>query len=48
MSAENKFQNQPSISKIKSNQTSSGFSDRPLNYDEVLSEFKNLDISKLK
>ena len=45
LSAVNKFQNHPSILKIKSNQTS-GFSFRPVNYEEALTELKNLDISK--
>ena len=46
LSAVNKLQNHPSILKIKSNRTYSGFSFRPVNYGEVLTEFKNLDISK--
>ena len=32
--------------KIKSNRTYSGFSFRPVNYEEVLTELKNLDVSK--
>ena len=47
MSAVNKFQNHPSILKIKSNRTYSGFSFRPVNYEEVLTELKNLDMSKI-
>ena len=46
LSAVNKFQNHPSVLKIKSNRTYSGFSFRPVNYDEVLKELKNLDVSK--
>ena len=46
MSAVNKFQNHPSILKIKSYQTYSGFSFRPVNYKEVLTELRNLDMSK--
>ena len=46
LSAVNKFQNHPSILKIKSNRTYSGFSFRPVNYEEVLTELKNLDVSK--
>ena len=46
LSAVNKFQNHPSILKIKSNQTYSGFSFRPVIYKEVLTELKNLDVSK--
>ena len=45
-SAVNKFQNHPSISKIKSDRTYLGFSFRPANYEEVLTELKNLDVSK--
>ena len=45
LSAVNKFQNHPSILKIKSNQTS-GFSFRPVNYEEALTELKNLHMSK--
>ena len=45
-SAVNKFQNQPSILKIISNRTYSGFSFRLANYEEVLTELKNLDMSK--
>ena len=47
LSAVNKFQNHPSILKIKSNRTYSGFSFRPVNYEEVLTELKNLDMSKI-
>lgn len=32
--------------KIKSNQTHAGFSFRSVNYEDVLAEFKNLDMSK--
>ena len=32
--------------KIKSNQTYSGFTFRPVNYEEVLTELKYLDMSK--
>ena len=46
LSAANKLQNHPSILKIKSNQTYPGFSFRPVNYEEILAEFKNLDMSK--
>ena len=46
LSAVNKSQNHTSILKIKSNRTYSGFSFRPVNYEEALTEFKNLDISK--
>ena len=46
MSAVNKSQNHTSILKIKSNRTYSGFSFRPVNYEEALTELKNLDISK--
>ena len=46
LSAVNKFQNHPSILKIKSHQFYSGFSFRPVNYEEALTELKNLDISK--
>ena len=46
LSAVNKFQNHPSISKIKSDRTYLGFSFRPTNYEEVLTELKNLDVSK--
>ena len=35
LSAVNKFQNHPSILKIKSNRTYSGFNFRPVNYEEV-------------
>ena len=45
--AVNKFQNHPSIWKIKLNRTYSGFSFRPVNYEEVLTELKNLDMSKI-
>ena len=31
---------------MKSNRTYSGFSFRPVNYEEVLTELKNLDMSK--
>ena len=44
LSAVNKFQNHPSILKIKSNQTYSGFSFRPVNYEEALTELKNLHL----
>ena len=44
--AVNKSQNHTSILKIKSNRTYSGFSFRPVNYEEALTELKNLDISK--
>ena len=40
MSAVNKFQNHPSILKIKSNRTYSGFTFRPVGYEEVLTELK--------
>ena len=40
LSAVNKFQNHPSILKIKSNRTYSGFSFRLANYEEVLTELK--------
>ena len=46
MSAANKFQNHPSILKIKSNQTYSGFAFRPVNYEEFLTEFKKIHMSK--
>ena len=46
MLAVNKFQNQPSISIIKSNRTYSGFTFRPVNYKEAFTELKNLDMSK--
>ena len=46
MSVINKFQNYRSILKIKSNWTYSGFSFQPANYEEVLTELKNLDMSK--
>ena len=46
LSAVNKSQNRPSILKIKSNRTYSGFTFRPVNYEEVLTELKNLDMSK--
>ena len=46
LSAVNNFQNHPSILKIKSNQTYSGFTFRQVNYEEVLKEVKNLDMSK--
>ena len=46
MSAVNKFQNHPSILKIKSNRTYSSFSFRPVNYEEVVTELKKLDVSK--
>ena len=42
----NKFQNHPYILKIKSSRTYSSFSFRPVNYKEVLTELKNLDMSK--
>ena len=46
LSAVNKFQNNPTILKIKSNRTYSGFRFRPISYEEVLTELKNLDMSK--
>ena len=46
LSAVNKFQNHPSILKIKSNRTYSGFSFRPVNYEDVLTELENLDMTK--
>ena len=46
LSAVNKFQNHPSLLKIKSSQTYSGFSFRPVNYEEILAELKDLDVSK--
>ena len=46
LSAVNKFQNHPSLLKIKSNQTYSGFSFQPVNYEEVLAELKDLDVSE--
>ena len=46
LSAVNNFQNHPSILKIKSNQTYSGFNFRQVNYEEVLKEVKTLDMSK--
>ena len=46
LSAVNKFQNHPSILKIKSNRTYLGFSFQPVNYEEALTELKNLDVSK--
>ena len=46
LSAVNKFQNHPSILKIKSNRSYAGFSFRPVNYEEVLTGLKNLDMSK--
>ena len=46
LSAINKSQNKPSILKIKSNRTCSGFTFRPANYEEVLTELRNLDMSK--
>ena len=45
-SAANKFQNHPSILKIKSNRTYSGFTFRSANYEEVITELKNLDMPK--
>ena len=47
LSVANKFQNHPSILNIKSNRTYSGFTFRPVNYEEVLTELKNLDMSKI-
>ena len=41
-----KFQNHPSILKIKSNQTYSGLTFQTVNYEEVLTELKTLDMSK--
>ena len=46
LSVINKFQNYRSILKIKSNRTYSGFSFQLANYEEVLAELKNLDMSK--
>ena len=46
LSAVNKFQNHPSILKIKSKRTYSGLSFRPVNYEDVLTELENLDITK--
>ena len=46
LSAVNKSQNHTSILKIKSNRTYSGFSFRPVNYEEALTELKNLHMSK--
>ena len=46
LSAVNTFQNHPSILKMKSDRTYSGFSFRPVNYEEVLTELKNLNMSK--
>ena len=46
MSAVKKFQNHPSILKIKSNQTYSGLTFQTVNYEEVLTELKTLDMSK--
>ena len=40
------FQNHPSILKIRSNRTYSGFSFRSVNFEEVLTELKKLDMSK--
>ena len=40
LSAVNKSQNHTSILKIKSNRTYSGFSFRPVNYEEALTELK--------
>ena len=40
LSAVNKFQNHPSIVKIKSNRTYSGFTFRLVNYEEVLTDLK--------
>ena len=42
----NKFQNHSIILKTKSSRTSSGFTFRPVNYEEVLTELKNVDMSK--
>ena len=46
LSTVNKFQNHPSILKIKSNRTCTCFSFRPVNYEEVLTELKKSDMSK--
>ena len=46
LSAVNKYQNCPSILKIKLNRTYSRFSFRPVNYEEVVTELKNLDMSR--
>ena len=46
LSAVSKFQNRSSILKIKSNRTYLGFTFRPANYEEISTEFKNLDMSK--
>ena len=46
MPAVKKFQNHPRIWKIKSNPTYTGFTFRLVNYEEVLRELKNLDMSK--
>ena len=46
LSAVNKFENHSSIVKIKSNRTYSGFTFRPVIYEEILTELKNLDMSK--
>ena len=45
-SAVNKFQNHPSILKIKSNRTYPGFTFPLVNYEEVFTELKHLDTSK--
>ena len=45
-SAVNKFKNNPSIQKIRSNRTYSGFIFRPVNYEDVLTVLKNIDVSK--
>ena len=43
LSTINKFQNQPSISKINQTEPTSF---QPVNYEEVLTELKNIDMSK--
>ena len=40
LSAANEFQNHPSILKIKSNRTYPGIRFRPVNYEEVVAEFR--------
>ena len=42
LSAVHKFQNHPSILKIKSNRTYSGFNFRPAKYEQVPTELKNV------
>ena len=46
LSVVKKFQNPPSILKINSNRTYSGFSFLPVNYEVVLTKLKNLAVSK--